>query len=313
MHIPFFDEISKGNRFLVAGVGGGFDIANGIPIYSHLRRLGKEVALANLSFSELAFTDSEEISPGAFLVNQQSRDVPYFPEKFIVDWLAEQNEYPEMFGFSNRLGVVPLRAAYRKIVDRLDIDTLVLADGGTDSIIFGDEPGLGTIVEDACSMIAAAGLGIKQSYLIATAFGVDHFHGVSHHAFLENVATLIRDGAYLGTFSLTKEMPEGQAFLELVDYMNQRLSGHQSIVTNSVASALRGEFGDHHITGRTKSSELFINPLMGLQWTFDLQGVVSRMQFAADFASTETMEEIAKRLQLFKLQTRKRIKKEIPL
>ena len=313
MHIPFFDEVSKGNRILVAGVGGGFDIASGIPIYSHLRQQGKKVALANLSFSELAFSESEEISPGAFLITPQSNNLPYFPEKFIVDWLAEQNEFPEMFGFSNRLGVIPLQAAYRKIVERLDIDTLVLVDGGTDSIIFGDEPGLGTIVEDACSMIAADKLGIQQSYLVATAFGVDHFHGVNHHAFLENVATLIRDGAYLGTFSLTKEMAEGQAFLKLVGYMNQRLPSHQSIVANSVASALQGEFGDHQVTRRTKNSELFINPLMGLQWTFDLHSVVSRMQFANNFASTETMEEIAKRLQLFKLQTQKRIKKEIPL
>ena len=313
MLIPFFEQLSQGKRFLVAGIGGGFDVASGIPIYLYLRKLGKDVALANLSFSELRFTDSEEISPGAYLVTRQSRDVPYFPEKFIVDWLAEQNDRPQMFGFSNSLGVAPLQTAYQKIVERLDIDTLVMVDGGTDSVIFGDEPGLGTIVEDACSMIAAAKLGVERSYLVATAFGVDHFHDVNHHAFLENVSTLIRDGAYLGAFSLTKEMPEGKAFLDLVDYMNQRLQTHQSIVTNSVACALRGEFGDHHVTRRTKSSELFINPLMGLQWTFDLHGVVSRMQFAADFEFTETMEEIAKRLQLFKLRTHKRIRRGIPL
>lgn len=313
MRIPFFSELDKGERFLVAGVGGGFDIASGMPIYMHLRKQGKQVALANLSFSELSFTDNEEIAPGAYLVTQQSRDVPYFPEKFIVDWLAERNDHPEMFGFSNHLGVAPLCAAYRKIVERLDIDTLVLVDGGTDCLIFGDEPGLGTIVEDACSMIAAAKLGIKRSYLVATAFGVDHFHGVNHHAFLENVATLIRDGAYLGTFSLTREMPEGEAFLALVEYMNQRSGSFQSIVTNSVACALQGEFGDHHVSGRTKDSELFINPLMGLQWTFDLAGVVARMQFASNFESTETMDEIAQRLQLFKLMTKKRIRKPIPL
>ena len=313
MRIPFFDELDKGQRYLLAGAGGGFDIANGIPIYSYLRDQGKEVVLANLSFSELAFTDNEEVSPGAFLITQKSRDVPYFPEKCIVDWLAERNEHPPMFGFSNRLGVVPLFAAYREIVRRFDIDTLILVDGGTDSVIFGDEPELGTIVEDACSMIAACKLGIERSYLVATAFGVDHFHGVSHHAFLENVASLIRDGAYLGSFSITKEMPEGEAFLALVEYLNQRSGGFQSIVTNSVSCALRGEFGDHHFSGRTKDSELFINPLMALQWTFDLAGVVKRMLFAADFETTETMDEIAKRLQLFKLKTKKRIKKPISL
>ena len=47
-------------------------------------------------------------------------------------------------------------------MERHEIDLVLLIDGGTDSLIFGDEPGLGTVVEDAVSTIAAcAAAGIK--------------------------------------------------------------------------------------------------------------------------------------------------------
>jgi len=53
MQIKFFKNIKSSKRVLIAGVGGGFDIASGIPLYRHLRDLGKEVVLANFSFTDL--------------------------------------------------------------------------------------------------------------------------------------------------------------------------------------------------------------------------------------------------------------------
>ena len=46
MQIKFFKNIKLSNRVLIAGVGGGFDIASGIPLYRYLCDLGKEVVLA---------------------------------------------------------------------------------------------------------------------------------------------------------------------------------------------------------------------------------------------------------------------------
>lgn len=50
---PFFSKISSAKRVLLAGAGGGFDIYCGLPLYFALREAGKEVFLANLSFSML--------------------------------------------------------------------------------------------------------------------------------------------------------------------------------------------------------------------------------------------------------------------
>ena len=313
MQIPFFNALSDSQVVLLAGAGGGYDIASGIPLYLYLRRLGKQVILANLSFSALSLTDSREICPGAYLVNTQSRDVPYFPERHIIEWLQMRGEQPLMYGFSNELGVVPLNHAYSTLIELHAVDTLLLVDGGTDSLMFGDESGVGTIVEDACSIIAASKAGLERSYLTAVGFGVEQFHNLNHHSCLENIATLIRDNTYLGAVSLTRDMPEGADYIKLVEYLNQRSTYHMSIVSNSVSSAIQGKFGDYHVSSRTKNSEQFINPLMGLHWFFRLQGLAEHIAFTSYVERSETMNEVAKGFQLFRASTMRRAPGKIPL
>jgi hypothetical protein len=82
-------------------------------------------------------------------------------------------------------GIRPLREAYQFIIDRRAIDAVLLVDGGTDSVLFGDEPGLGTAVEDAISMTAACAAAGGEVMLAAIGFGIDHHHGVSHYTILK--------------------------------------------------------------------------------------------------------------------------------
>jgi hypothetical protein len=149
MQIPFFKTVSEARSVLIAGAGGGFDIVSGIPLYLFLRSLGKEVVLGNLSFTALSFTDSAEVFPGTYRITEHSADVPYFPEKILLEWLGKRDEKPAIYGFCNTLGVAPLSDAYRFVIEKYEIDTLILVDGGTDSLMFGDETKVGTIVEDA--------------------------------------------------------------------------------------------------------------------------------------------------------------------
>src|SRR5258706_50228 len=88
------------------------------------------------------------------------------------------------------------------------------------AVVFGiavDELVLGTVVDDAVSIVAAYTAASDKVILAAIGLGVDHHHGVSHHAFLENVASLIRAGGFLGTISLDPESTAARAFLDLVD------------------------------------------------------------------------------------------------
>ncbi len=309
--IPFLEKLNKAKRILIAGCGGGFDVFAGIPIAQSLMAAGKEMVFANYSFTNLWLCGGEQIAPNVWRIDKQSNEIPYFPEKWLAEWLASRGQSSPVYAFA-KSGVQPLASAYKLIVDRHAIDLVVLADGGTDSILFGDEPGLGTAVEDAVSTVAAC-LTAGECLLAAIGFGIDHHHGVSHYAFLENVARLVRQNGFLGAFSITASMPEGAAFLDLIDYANRRQPHHQSIVCNSIASALRGEFGNYHSTNRTGGSELFINPLMSQYWTFDAHSVVRNMAYAADLAKTEKAEEARLVIERWREILELRPRRQLPL
>ncbi len=168
---------------------------------------------------------------------------------------------------------------------------MILIDGGTDSLMFGDEEGLGTPQEDLTSMSAVYQTSISKKFLVCLGFGVDHFHGVSHYHFLENVASLAKDGGFLGVFSALKEMPEVQQFLALVESVNSQMTGSQSIVSNSIKSAIEGEYGDYHTVKRTGDSNLWINPLMSMYWCFDLKAVMKKNLYYHFIKDTNSVGE----------------------
>ena len=271
--IPFLQRLNAAHQVLIAGVGGGFDVYAGVPIACYLLNRGCSVVFSNLSFSNLSDCHGDRVDPNTWLITASSKELPYFPEKWLSEWLLRRAIDAPVYAFA-KTGVTPLRASYQGILGRHAIDQVILVDGGTDSLIFGDEPGLGTVVEDAVSVIAAFEAAGHRTLLAALGFGIDHFHGVSHHAFLENVAQMTRAGGCLGEISLIKGTHAADAFLDLVEYANQRQPLHRSIVCNSIASAIRGEFGNYHATNRTRDTELFINPLMAQYWTFSAGLVV---------------------------------------
>lgn len=314
--LPFFQKAQDSKRILLAGAGGGFDIYAGIPLYYALKSLGKEVYLGNFSFSDLRSSNSQVVTPDCYFV--QARDhmrfeTDYFPERSLARWFATQGEQVGIYAFA-KTGVKPLRESYRHIAKLHDIDTIVLVDGGTDSLMFGDEESLGTPHEDVCSLAAAYGSRIPNQILVTIGFGVDHFHGVSHYRFLENVAELSREGAYWGMWQLLKEMPEAQRFLDAIAHANEETRSRPSIVNNSIASAVRGDYGDVHFTTRTKGSNLWINPLMSTYWAFDLRGVVSKIQYYHQIKATNTIAELDAQLRDFRMNLKERRKHQrIPI
>ncbi len=229
--IPLFEELKDSQSILLAGAGGGFDIFSGIPLYLNLIKQGKKVILANFSFTWMTETTSKEVFPFCYKIRTGDSDLSgrnYFPEKYLKLWLGLQGHNAEIYAFE-RTGVQPLKAAYKYLIKEHEIDTLLLVDGGTDSLMFGDEDGLGTPQEDVCSMAAVYQSGIKKQYLLSVGFGIDHFHGVSHYRFLENVASIAKDGGYLGMFQITKEMEEAEKYIDAIRFANEKMKGKESI------------------------------------------------------------------------------------
>ncbi|MBI2378616.1 MAG: DUF1152 domain-containing protein [Deltaproteobacteria bacterium] len=310
---PLFARLEPCQRILLAGAGGGYDVFAATPLYFALRELGKEVFLANLSFTYFGGTDCAERSPGLFEVTIESRgEDRYFPERALVEFLATRDIETSIFGLEKR-GVVPTLASYRWLVRRSAIDAIVLVDGGTDILMRGDEAGLGTPAEDMTSLAAVGQLDGLTRVVCCLGFGIDAFHGVCHAHFLENTAALAARGGFLGAVSLTNEMPEAQAFIQAVELAHQRMPGRQSIVNGSIASAIEGRFGDFHRSDRTSGSQLFINPLMSMYWSYDLTAVVERSLYLSSLLRTETIFDVQLVIEAFRKSTKARPRQIIPV
>ena len=196
--IPLFDALQEADSILLAGAGGGFDIFAGLPLYFALLAQGKKVHLANLSFSQLWPTEPGWITPHLLEVTPDTKsDEAYFPEGYLSQHLSEKfSRRTPIYAFY-KTGVAPLLAAYEALDAHLGgLDAVVLIDGGTDSLMRGDEPGLGTPIEDIASIAAVSQLTrVPLRLLVAIGFGIDTFHGVQHHYVLEAIADLALAGA----------------------------------------------------------------------------------------------------------------------
>jgi hypothetical protein len=305
-------SLERSERILVAGAGGGFDVYAGIPIYERLRALGKHVTLGNLSFTYLGGTDAERITPALWRVRPGTvGEDDYFPERTLARFLSRRGEEVHVYAFE-KLGVRPVREGYRHLARTLDLDAIVLVDGGTDILLRGDEEGLGTPEEDMTSLAAVASLDTTTRVVTCVGFGVDTYHGVCHASWLENVAALASEGGYLGATAWLASMPEVGVYLDAVADSEAATPGRPSIVNGSVASAVEGRFGDYHRSDRTRGGRLFISPLMSLMWAFDLDAVARRNLYLPILSETETVWDVQAAIRAFHRSVPRRPRQGIP-
>ncbi|MFJ2782113.1 DUF1152 domain-containing protein [Kitasatospora sp. NPDC087315] len=299
---PLITRLLAAERILIAGAGGGFDVYAGLPIALALRAAGKEVHLANLSFSHLYGLPTDVwLEPDVARIRPDTAAPEgYFPERTLARWLHRHGMPDSVWAFA-AVGVKPLRDAYRALAGHLGVDAILLVDGGTDILMRGDESGLGTPEEDMASLGAVAGLdGIPERLVACLGFGIDAFHGVNHALVLENLAALDRAGGYLGAFSIPRDSREGALYLDAVEHARAAFPEHPSIVNGSVAAALRGEFGDVRFTDRTGRSPLFVNPLMTLYFGVTVEALAAEHRYLDLIEHTVLMRQISSVIEEFR-------------
>jgi hypothetical protein len=311
---PFFAALKDSRQILIAGMGGGFDVFCGLPLYFALRAEGRAVTLANLSFVSFSALAPRPLAPALIEITPDLVVAPgeYFPEYHLSLFLAAQDEPASVYAIEKK-GVQPVLMAYRALVQHLSIDTIILIDGGTDALMRGDEVDLGTPHEDAVSLCAVNELSGIKRFVVSLGFGIDSFHGVSHWNVLEATAELARAGAYLGSFSLTPEMRPVQLYREACEAVFEQMPRYTSIVNSSILSAIWGEYGDYHASERTKGSELWINPLMAQYWCYKLTAVAQRLQYREALLETQSMSEVDQVIQAHRENVVVRPRLDIPI
>ena len=91
LNLPILEILSTRKSILIAGMGGGFDIFCGLPLYYELRQLGKTVHLANYSFSLLTgIDDGVHLSESVVGVRADHKSwYQYFPELYLLSGFAK--------------------------------------------------------------------------------------------------------------------------------------------------------------------------------------------------------------------------------
>lgn len=148
----------------ITGCGGGFDFIHCLNIYKNLRDdLKKNVIIGSYSFGNTKAIKSAELvfksdNAEVYLVSGDtiSEDIHYFPEILLCQYLDQ--EYPEtaphkIYAYYARSFCIPvLRTFYESLCDKHSLHAIIAMDGGSDSLMVGDEQGLGDPIEDAVTI-----------------------------------------------------------------------------------------------------------------------------------------------------------------
>lgn len=308
-------KLNPKSQVLVAGAGGGYDVVCGLPLFLALEAAGHQAHLASLSSTPLNdISDAMQHTETLWEVTAASARPSYFPEGWLARWFHERRGRDLSVWCFSASGVGPYVQAYQYLVERLEIDTLIVVDGGVDSLLRGDEYSLASPLEDALTLAAVSLLDGPQKFLATTAFSAERLDNISHAQVLARMADLTRTEALLGVSTLLPSVEEGRLFVEAAEYILSHQEGmHQSVVIASMLSALRGEFGEQVVNPYTQNTPPWISPLMCLYWFFDLPEVARQNLYLSRLRTTQTFSEAAERLHEFMKTRPKRGWESIPI
>ena len=238
----------------------------------------------------------------------------YFPEGWLARWFRERQQPDVSVWCFGAAGVGPYSQSYQYLVERLGIDTVIVIDGGVDSLLRGDEFSLASPLEDALTLAAVSLLDEPRKILATTAFSAERMDNISHAQVLARIADLTKADALLGVSTLLPSSPEGKAFMDAAVYILEHQQGmHQSVVIGSMLSSLRGEFGEQSVNPYTQNTPPWISPLICLYWFFDLPEVARQNLYLPRLRTTQTFPEAAERLHEFMKTRPKRGWESIPI
>lgn len=294
LNLPQLDALANCRNILIAGLGGGFDVFSGLPLYFEFQQRGLIVHLANYTFSDVSTIKKNEtgvVHLTDTLVGVTADHTalrPYFPERYLAQWFREKRGEDVTVWCFEKTGARPLLANYHRLIEHLGLDGLVLVDGGVDSLVFGDEAEIGTAGEDSVSLCAVNQLDLPR---VQVCIGLGAEQHITHAHIFENIATLTQAGAFLGACSLAPQMEAYQQYEEAVLYAQAQPFQDASVINSSIISAVQGHYGDFHLTLKTTNGRLWISPLMGLYWFFDLPMVAQHNRFLTQLIGTDTFRE----------------------
>jgi len=305
-------------RALVAGCGGGFDVICALPVALHLKLQGKTVHLASYSFSELREIEgAEKRSSRLFRIHADCEPPAkrYCPELWLCRWWRQQFQEELSVWCYRRVGAAPLAEIFADLSAELQLDSIVVVDGGVDGLFLGNEHELGTPETDTASLLAAYQQTHLRRYCAFTAFGTEGTnYEVRHADALQRMAELIGQGHALGVSALLPQSQEGRWLRECLEFVHSSL-GEQwhSHMAGSIVAAMQGRFGEQILSERCKEAPIWVSPLTLLYWFFDLPGLAEQRPYLKEALATDSVGQLHEIIQNYRHQTDLIPKRNIPV
>jgi hypothetical protein len=296
MNIPK-TPLDSASNILLVGIGGGFDVFTGLPFVYHWKN--KNFVLANSSPSDLMHF-------------RQST-----PNDYPEGLLSKEDNIKATYTVG-RHGCKAVSQAYSKIIETHNIDCVLAIDGGVDSLAIGDEQDNGTILEDFVGLAALSDIKVNK-ILCCAGFGTETEENMNHFRVLENMAKLASSNSFLGSFSLTKQMPEFSQYVNECEsvWAEGRRKSH---IQTKIISAANGRFNSDNqysdVDPRLSESTgiCFISLLSSIYWMFDLDGVVAQNKAIKNIKKSNTFVDAKLLLKDFlKSETNLRSHDPLPL
>ena len=303
-------RLASSRSVLLAGCGGGYDVFGAVPLVQGLRAAGKRVHLASLSFTYLnGLSGARQVEgvPNLYEVPASAADTGvYCPEAWLARTLGARlgGDWP-VWCF-DKTGVQPLLEAYRWLIRTLDLDAIVLLDGGIDALLRGDETSIGTPAEDLCSLAAVHRMPVPTRLLACLGMGSEWRDGICHEQALARVAEMTAQGAFLGASPVLLGTSDGDLYRDAVEDTFAGQSGQrQSHVHRVVLAAMRGEHGE-------VAPHVWLNPLLPFVWWFDLPAVTRSHLFLDRLTMTRTIWDVHTAVEAARHDVKVRAATQIP-
>jgi hypothetical protein len=289
-------RISEYDNILIMGGGGGYDVWLGLPIFRHLKSLGKKVILANYSFA-----DDIDQYPLVRFNNTQTKYIHEIDEK--SERTQKNRTYFPEHDLSIHVGqpvfairqVTPdvLWQDLEKLVKKFSVSVIVSIDAGFDGIMYGNEKTseltyYGSPLEDMCTIVALAKLHNKLKIPVWWVCGSVPTEGIPIQHFYRNLADQIKHDGFLGcTFPILSEEMKA----DYLSLLNKAEILRRSIPNESFYAALNGACNTGHfinsrLTARfenesdTKTADIAdyppVYPPTGIYWFFDVSVLKER-------------------------------------
>ncbi|MDQ5937729.1 MAG: hypothetical protein QG574_5088 [Cyanobacteriota bacterium erpe_2018_sw_21hr_WHONDRS-SW48-000092_B_bin.40] len=296
MELPF--SLPANSRVLVTGAGGGFDVFCALPVALQLKENGHEVHLGNYSFTNLeavrgALTEKENLY--GITGDSTLAKGDYFPELQLSRWWERTFAEKKAIWCYSRIGVRPLSQIFQHLQTTLNLDAIVVLDGGIDGLFKGNEFDLATPSMDAISIIAASTVTKCTKIYAFTAFGTEGAESKVRHAdALLRISELTASDAFFGVTALTKNSTIGRQFIEAVDNAHNHLPASQnSVIASSIVESLKGKFGNCRFNAKTQVTPVWISALTSLYWFFDLDAVAKAKPYRNEVLETDNVTDVS--------------------